>query len=160
MRTPDTTSDPSFTDSQWYFLAEYSLRDLVANLRQRVLDQSVFQALRNLGIPHERLTDIENLLLGIVTRSLAHFDQRRCTSPQSIRLFCQKKALEASLLSEFSSPANPGQALEPSDVIHHSRAEINMGWGYFMIERGRSSEPYPSRPSDHWVDVFLYKEGE
>jgi hypothetical protein len=149
-------------DPVWHFLAEYSLDELLVNEeRGDVLAVSLsFQTIQELGIPLEYLKNIEYALTGFVKESLAHFDQGRSNLTIYIRIFCKKKTIEAVNSAKITPSSHTEQTMEVTQNVRNSDAKINEGWGFFLIERGADFFASPSGSSCHFVDLYLYKEGE
>ncbi len=123
-----TSDDPA-----WCFLAEFSLSEFLSDFDRRdALTAGVlYQTVQKLGMPPERLKNIEMTLAGFATEALEYFKQAGLEIPNRepgrVRVFCQKKVI------------------------------INGGWGYFLIEKGSSSSTECARDC---IDLYLYEEGE
>jgi hypothetical protein len=149
-------------DPVWHFLAEYSLNELLVNEKRgdELAVSLSFQTIQELGIPLECLKNIEYALTGFVKESLAHFDQGRSNFTIYIRIYCIKKTIEAVNSPKISRSSHTEQTMEVTQIVRYSDAKINEGWGFFLIERGAGFLASPSGSSCHFIDLYLYKEGD
>ena len=91
------------------------------------------QTVQELSMPIECVENIEMTLRSLAREALAHFEQGRVELPWRIRIFCKKKMIDG---------------------------EMKGGWGYFVIERSRDSSTSDCTEPHHFIDLYLYKEGE
>jgi hypothetical protein len=162
MQTSNADQSIRPDDPVWYFLAEYSLSEFTADLNvgEKLMAGSLFQTVRELGIPPEYVENIEMMLTGFAKEALVHFKQGGLELPGRIRIFCQKKMIDNANSAKTSRPYDTEQTLEHAQFVHHPGTKINGGWGYFLIERGGDVSTGSSASSWNSVDLYLYKEGE
>lgn len=122
-------------DPEWQLFAECPLSEFLSDhdkgdgLAAGLLDQTR----QELGLPPERVENIEMTLSRFARKALARFNQGGFELPVHIRVFCQKKKVDE---------------------------KINGGWGYFLIERTEGSSDSLLMRSQHLVDLYIYREGE
>lgn len=119
-------------DSAWYVLADFPLSEFLAD-QDRSADSTtgvLFQTVRALGMPPERVEDIAMMLVAFATQALEHFKQGKIETPGRVRVFCQRKLI------------------------------TNGGWGFFLIERRETSSAGSAERLWNFVDLYLYEEGE
>ncbi len=162
MDTPNANHHSSLNDPVWYFLAEYPLRELKVDrdIRAELAASSLFQTIRDLGIPAEHLNSIEFTLIGFAHKAMAHPHQGGLKFPLYLRLYCQKKAVDELILMKPLHHLTLEQPFESSPCIPHPDTERNGGWGYFLVERSAGFVPSASTRIYNLVDLYLYKEGE
>ncbi len=157
----DTDQRIRSDDPAWYFLADLSLSEILADHRRDELTNGLWvQTVRELGVPLECEENIKRTLTGFARDAWGHFKQGKLEVPGRMRLFCQQKIIDDANSTDTTRFIHTEQAAENEQMIHHSGAKMNGGWGYFLIERGvNESTGSPVRP---WisVDLYLYKEGE
>jgi hypothetical protein len=122
-------------NTEWYFLAEYSLskylpdddagNELAAGLRWHTSGE--------LSILSVCAENIENIFTRFIKEALAHFRPGRFDPPIDIRLYCQKKMINE---------------------------KMNGGWGYFLIERAEDSSDHSTVSPQHFIELYIYREGE
>ena len=162
MRTSNQKQNTGFSDPEWYFLGEYPLCVLMADLNRRGSPKAelLFQTIRELGVHAELLNTIERKLLECATEATAKLNKGNYEAPAYFRLFCQKKTMEGIKSISSKNQFKAEQTIKSTKIIRHSDPEINGGWGYFLIESGGGLLPNSSECRNYWVDLYLYKEGE
>ncbi len=160
-----SSANPSsrLNDPAWYFLAEILLSEFLPDHDRRDERTAglLFQTVRELGIPPECVENIETALLEFAEGAPVHFKQGGLESRGQIRIFCQKKMIRnASSERPTLIPDCAEQALEHARRIFDFGAQMNGGWGYFLIKRGGNVSTGSSVSSWNSVDLYLYKEGE
>ena len=122
-------------DPLWYFLAEYSLNEFFPehDKEDGFAAEMPDQIKRELKLPPESVENIEMTLTRFAREALARFKQARFGIPVRIRVFCQKKKVEEKMFG---------------------------GWGYFLIERTEGSSESPTARCQHFVDLYIYQEGD
>jgi len=162
MQTSNSDQNISVNNTVFYLLGEYPLGEFMSvdgeadELTAGFLDQPF----RELGIQPETIENIEMTLAGFAKEALVHNKQTGSELPWRIRVFCQKKMVKDSNSVTTSRLFNAEQAMEQAQIIHPSGTKIIGGWGYFLIERGGRFAAGSSTPPRHWIDIYLYKEGE
>jgi hypothetical protein len=123
--------------AEWHFLVELSLNEFFIELDRSagLAAGRLYQTVRQLGMPAERVENMEMILAGFAKEAPVYFNEGRLELTGRIRVFCQKKILEAG-------------------------PELSGGWGYFVIERGGKDSAGPLENCWNSVDLYLYKEGE
>lgn len=164
MQTSNANRSSPSDDPVWYFLVEFSLGEFLSihNRRDAGTTGLLFQAVRELGMPHEWVENIEMTLAEFANEELVHFKQGRLVLPERIRIFCQKKIInEANSMDVTSRPYHTERAMEHTHMLLDSAKKMNGGWGCFLIERGGAdSFTGLSVDSRNPVDLYFYKEGE
>jgi hypothetical protein len=120
---------------EWSFLTEFPLSQFMQdrNGNEEPIDPFLFQAMRGLELTPDWIKNINMTLGRFANGELADIKQGKVEPSGSIRLFCQKKMINR---------------------------ELNGGWGYFLIERTGDSSASPSSSQSHFIDLYLYIEGE
>ncbi len=122
-------------DSDWILLAEVPLDEWVQAVDQGDGHLSGWLPMSmEMGIPPDRLKNIESKLAEFADQALRRFQQDQGGLPFVMRLFYQKKGNRA---GDFAA-----------------------GCGYFLIERSIDSDAGCPAGCQHFVDLYLYKEGE
>jgi len=162
MQTSNDDNNSIFNDPEWYFLAEFTLSELMVDVDQRGEPTVglIHQTIRGLGITPECLDNIERALTRFAKKAMADLDRGRSELPVYIRSFCQKKTVEDVNLPKSSSQFTEQQRVDPIKIIHHSEGDLNGGWGYFLVERRGGLAPNSTGSTYSLVDLYLYKEGE
>lgn len=160
MKTSKDNQDYEFNDPEWYFLAEYPLDKLPADLEDRPEAGLLFQTITGLGMDPELLNNIERMLIGLVREVMEQRNYGRYEPPPNIRLFLQKKTVDGATLFKSTIQFEAKQTKNSTQIIHHSGPVINGGWGYFLVERGGRFQPSSPRNAYCEVDLYIYKEGE
>ncbi len=162
MHTANEKERAGFCDPEWYFLGEFPLNELMAEVECWNLPMAgaLVQATQDLDIETQLLINIERKLVGFAKDMMARLNQRRPQPMATIRLFCQKKTIGDVPSRKNSNQYSAEQIIKSARIIHQSNPEINGGWGYFLIERGGRCLPGSSASVNNWVDLYLYKEGE
>ncbi len=162
MNTSRQYNDLSINGPAWDFLAEFPLNELLIDMDLRNSAEAglLFQTVKGLGVRAELLDIIEGKLTVFASRAVAQLNQRRFKALTIVRLFCQKQAIADENLQKPAIRFKPEPGPNPSQVIHCSAPEINGGWGYFLVERGGSSQPESMPGTNNWIDLYLYKEGK
>ena len=162
MVTSKEENEPKFSNSGWEYLAEYPLKELLVDMDLRDTPEVglLFMKVKDLGIKPEILDIIERKLIGFTAESPAQLNQRRFEAPTYVRLFYKRNTADDSNPVDASNRHKSRQTLKSTQIIDHSEPEINGGWGYFLVERGVSSEIGVSLAPLNWIDLYLYKEGE
>jgi hypothetical protein len=161
-----SNTNPYFTPDNliWYFLAEFSLSKFLSDpYRGDELKVGLlFQTMRELGMPLECVKNIAMLVTEFAKESSVHYKQEGLGSHARIRIFCQKKIIDAANAAHASSrPYHTEQAMEHSPLLLDIGTKMNGGWGCFLIERGRDdSSTDLSVGSWNSIDLYLYKEGQ
>ena len=135
MGTSNTNKHKRSNGPVWQLLAEYPLSEILSDhdkgdgLAAGLLDPTK----QELGLPPERVENIELTLTRFARKALARFNQSGFELPVHIRVFCQKMKVDE---------------------------KIKGGWGYFLIERTEGSSDSPLVRSQYFVDLYIYQEGE
>lgn len=160
MRTSKDNQNYEFNDPEWYFLAEYPLDKLPADLADRPTAGLLFQTITGLGMDPELLNNIERMLIGLAREVMEQRNHGRYASPANIRLFLQKKTIDGATLFKSTIQFEAKQTKNSTQIIHHSGLVINGGWGYFLVERGGGFQAGSPRDACGEIDLYIYKEGE
>jgi hypothetical protein len=148
----------------WYFLAEFSLSKFLSNPYRgdELTVGLLFQTMQKLDMPLECVENIAMLVTEFAKESPVHCKQEGLEFPARIRIFCQKKIIDAANAARATSrPYHTEQAMEHSPLLLDVGTKMNGGWGCFLIERGGDdSSTGLSVGSLNSVDLYLYKEGE
>lgn len=162
MQSGNDTLKSKDNDLVWYFLGEYSLSEFIGSkdIEDQHMNESLFQAIRDLGIPLEFIKKIKNTLTRFAGEAMVHFNQERLEFPVYVRLFHLKKMIQDLNSTKTSSQFYAENTLESAQIIEHSDKEMNGGWGYFLVERRGNLTVGPSKGSQILVDLYLYQEGE
>jgi hypothetical protein len=140
----------------WYLLTEYPVSKFLAEHDKGGLTGGLlFQKIQALGMSHENLESIGQMLAGFAQEALMLFKPGSPESPGCIRVFCQRKMIEA---ANSAQPAKLEPA-EPAQKIHHAGTKMSAGWGCFLIKRGGNDSEAASLSSQFFVDLYLYREG-
>lgn len=123
------------SDQAWVFLTEVSLPEFLGNIdmgdeRKQDLLDHLTE---ELDIPPECLLKLEQVLSEFAREAAVRSKQEKIALPVSFRLFCQQKMVDE---------------------------QMNGGWGYFLIERTMGSVENPAVRSQHFVNLYIYQEGE
>jgi hypothetical protein len=162
MRYEKSNASQNLTSSHsaWYLLTESSLVVFMSEIdRGDWLRAGLFQKIHELDIPPQCVERIERTLKGFVRETLVHLQQSELELPGRIRVFCQKKLIDAANSAQTSQPCHSEQNMEQVQMIHHPGTRMDGGWGYFMIERGGNIFADSSMCSYRLVELYLYKEG-
>lgn len=143
-------------------MSEYSLGKFMIDIDSRgeIRFRLLFHLVQDLGIPPECLKKIERTLTAFAKEALVSSIQGNNTIVVYLHLICQKKWLVDVSSKEPSNNNNAERSSEFAQIIQHSDLKINAGWGYFLIERGERIAAGSSTEPQHWIDLYLYKEGE
>ena len=132
---PTTNAYKTFGPNKlmWCFLAEYSLSKFLdePGTGDWTASGLLSQTVRELGIPVERLENVEMTLRSLSREALRDFKQESVEFSGRIRIFCQQKMIDE---------------------------EMKGGWGYFIIDRS-GDEASSSGKSHPLIDLYLYREG-
>lgn len=160
--TPTSYISSILNDPEWFFLGEYTLGELIAdtNYQSEFAAGSDGHIIGGLGIPAECYNNIQRTLTRFAQDEMAALEQGRSELPVYVRAFCPKKIVEDVNSHKFSSQFIAQQQLKPMNIFHHSDADINGGWGFFLVDRIGSSTPNSTSSTYQLVDLYLYKEGE
>ena len=122
-------------DQAWVFLAEIWLPEFLRNIGpgDEEKQDRMDHLPGELEIPPECLLNLKQVLSAFASEAAVRFNQKKIAIPVSFRLFCQKKIIDE---------------------------QMNGGWSYFLIERTKGSSKSSSGISQHFVDLYFYKEGE
>lgn len=161
MPTSNAKRDFRSEDLVWVFLAELSVRDFLSDHDGR--DEStagyLFQTVRELGMPLACVENIAMLVTELTKESPAHDKREGLEFTARIRIFCEKKIIDdANAASTTSRPYQTEPAMEHSPMILDFDTKMHGGWGCFLIKRGGSVSNDASLRSDHFVDLYLYRE--
>jgi hypothetical protein len=162
MQTLHTNQSTRSNDPGWVFLAEYSLGtflekpDAGGELATGLLSQIA----RELAIPVECIHYVEKTLRSFAQEAVAQFQQGRTDLTGHIRIFCQKKMIEDACSTKTSRLHKIEQAIRAERTVRYSGRIMNGGWGYFLVERTSDSSASPSGGPSHFIDLYLYVEGE
>jgi hypothetical protein len=161
MNRPNMNKKYQFDDPTWYYLAEYSLSDLMADqdAEDEFTSGRLFQTMPEMGISIEFMDSIELTLRSFVMEALANFKPGRLELPERVRIYCQKKMVEDARVAIASGFSQLDPTLENESIIRHFETNMGGGWGYFLIER-RGYQTGSSAYSSNSVDLYLYKEGK
>ena len=119
----------------------------------------LFRMVPELGMPLECVETIVMLVSEFAKESV-HDKQEGLDFPGRIRVFCQKKILdEANAERTTLRPYPAEQAMEHPPMILDFGTKINGGWGCFLVKRGSNVSDDASLSADHFIDLYLYKEG-
>ena len=145
-------------DLVWVLLAELPVRDFLSGHDQK--DKSaagyLFQTVRELGMPPTCVEDIAMLVTEFTKESPVHGKQEGMEFPAWIKIFCQKKIIDAANAARTTSrPYQTEPAMEHSPMILDFDTKMDGGWGCFLIKRGCNVSDDPH----HVVDLYLYREG-
>lgn len=162
MQTANINQKSRTIDPVWHLLAEYSLHEFVGDEEKgdELVDSLLFQTIQELGIPHERFKNIESALTVFVKKSTVHLNRVKSKFSIYIRIFCQKKTIADVNSPKISRSSYTEQTMEPTQIVQNADTKLNEGWGYFLVERGEGFLADSSMGSDHFVDLYLYQEGE
>ncbi len=161
MQTEKVNQKSRNNDPGWYFLAEYNLDEGMVDINTggEPTAGTLFQNLRDMGIPPECLKEIERTITSFAGEAKENFNQGKRKLPVCIRLFCQGKTVKNAYSAKTSDILDAGKIPGTASRVRPSNLKMNGGWGYFLIERGwdisADLEKFHSR-----VDLYLYKEGE
>jgi hypothetical protein len=159
MQTSNANQSFSSGDPGWVLLAELSVSDFLQD-RDREEEPAaglLFQTLRELEMSPECMENIARALAGFARGPSLRTKQGRLEFSRRVRIFCQKKRIEA---------ANPAHLLRPSHTERDQGQKQIFpdpgvgGWGYFMIARVEVLPPDSSAIPHSCMDLYLYKEGE
>ncbi len=152
--------DARLNDPQWSFLAEYPLTKLMVDMGSPGETESEVLAriTGELGIGAELFSHIERKIIELTMEAMAQFDQGRYAAP-TIRLFCQRKAIEEINLQKSACPHLKGDNPGTPPAIEQPDHATNGGWGYFVVERGGRTTDNGRGRECFWIDLFLYREG-
>jgi hypothetical protein len=128
-------------DPIWHFIAEYPLNEVARdeNHESGLTAGSLYQAIRNLGVPADGLNKIEGTIIGTFRKAMSRFNYGSPNLPVYIRLFCQRKAIDGG---------------------RHSVDQIKGGWGYFLIDKGWDIPTASHEEFYCMAELYLYREGE
>ncbi len=162
MQTSNVNPKMRRKNSQWRFLAEYSLSDFFTNPAQpdKVTSGWLFQTGQELGIPPEYVANIEITLKGFTGDASIHFKPGEGESPGLIRIFCQEHLKADASPKKTSLPCHSEPGTEFAPAVPCSSMKMSGGWGYFLVERSADSSVASSGSPQHFVDLYLYQEVE
>ncbi len=120
----------------------------------------LFHTVEDLVIPLECLKKIERILTAFAKEALENINQGKNTLAVYLHLLCQKKRQVDVSSTETSNNFNAEHSSEYAQITQHSNLKMSAGWGYFLIERGGRFTAGSSTAPHHWIDLYLYKEGE
>ncbi len=125
----------SIGDQDWVFLAEIPLHEFLANSDSgdERKQGSLDQLGEKLKISPECLLKLEQIMDAFASEAEVRFKQEKIALPVSARLFCQKRMIDK---------------------------QMSGGWGYFFIERTAGPAQSRSGISHHFVDLYVYQEGD
>ena len=143
-------------------MSEYSLGKFMIDVdsRDEITFRLLFHLVQDLGIPPECLKKIERTLTAFAKEALMRSNQGKNTLAVYLHLLCQKKRLVDLSATETSNNFNAERSSEFAQISQHSDLKMNAGWGYFLIERGERFTAGSSTAPHHWIDLYLYKEGD
>ncbi len=149
-------------NSEWHFLAEYSLSEFFSNPDQqdKVTSGMLFHTGQELGIPPEYVAKIEITLNGFAKGGSVHFKPGEEEPAGRIRIYCQENVIADASSQKTSTPYHAKPSTERAPVVPGSTMNMNCGWGYFLVERSADASVASSGASQHFVDLYLYKEVE
>jgi hypothetical protein len=162
MPTSNAKQNSRSEDLVWVLLAELSVRDFLSDHDRKEKSKAgyLFQTVRELGMPLGCVQDIAMLVTEFTKESPVHDEQEGLEFPGRIRIFCQKKIIDdANAARTTSRPYHTEQPMEPSPMILDVGAKMDGGWGCFLLRRGGNVSDDASLRSDHFVDLYLYREG-
>jgi hypothetical protein len=135
MQTSNAEQGSRSINIVWYLLGEYSLSNFILDPEKgdAITTGLLSQMVQGMGIPDQYVEHIERTLSSFARKVLAHFKQDWVELPGRIRIFCQQKMVDE---------------------------EMHGGWGYFVIERSRDPSTCDAPATPHFIDLYLYKEGE
>lgn len=135
MQTSNTIRPGYPTYSIWQLLADYPLNKFLPEHDKGYGSVAglLNRTLLELGLPSEIIENIEMTLTGFARKSLVRFKQGKFELPLRIRVFGQKKKGDE---------------------------KTKGGWGYFLIERTEGCSDSPTMKSQHFLDLYIYREGE
>lgn len=159
MQTSNTNQNFLSDDQVWVLLAELSFSDSLPeqDRKEELAAGYLLQSLRELGIPPECLENITRTFAGFAKEPSWRAQQRRLKFPERIRIFCQKKRIEAANPAKLSTPFPTAQEKEQKQIFPDPGVG---GWGYFMIARVEVLPPDSSAIPHSCMDLYLYREGE
>lgn len=163
MQTSNAKQDFRSDDPVWVVLANLSLGDFLSdhNRSDEPTAGSLFQMVRELGMPLECMENIAMLVTEFAKESPVHCKQEGSEFPARIRIFCQKKIVDgANAARATSRPCHTEQAMHHSPMILDFGTKMNGGWGCFLIKRGGNFSNDASPSSHPLVDLYLCREGE
>lgn len=158
MQTSNAKQNFRPDDPLWVLLADLSLGDFLSDHDQ--IDGSMagylFQMVRELGMPLECVENIATLVTEFANVSPGHHKPEGLEFPARIRIFCQKRIMDdANAVRATSKPYQSEQVIGNTPKIPDFGANMNGGWGCFLIKRAGNV----SDDSRHFVDLYLYREG-
>lgn len=163
MQTSNAKQDFRSDDPVWVVLANLSLGDFLSdhNRSDEPTAGSLFQMVRELGMPLECMENIAMLVTEFVKESPVQHKQEGSEFSARIRIFCQKKIIDdANAARATSRPYDTEQAVEHSPMIHDFGTKMSGGWGCFLVERSADFPQDRSASSSKLIDLYLYKEGK
>ena len=111
-------------------------------------------------MPLECVENIAILVAEFTKESPVLDKQEGLKFPAQIRIFCQKKIIDdANAARTTPRPYHTEQAMEHSPMMLDFGTKISGGWGCFLLKRGGHVSDDASLHSDHFVDLYLYREG-
>ena len=162
MNRPNTNKKYQSDDPAWYFLAEYSLSDLMPDQdkKDELTAGLLFQTIREIGISIDFMDCMVLTLRSFAKEALANFQQGRLERPEHVRIFCHKKMIEGASCAITSRFHIKEQTTRYESMIHDSETNMKGGWGYFLIERRGNYPTSSASNSCNSVDLYLYNEGQ
>ena len=162
METSNAKQASRSNDPSWYFLIEYPLGEFMPDqvAGDALMAGSLFQTIRDLGVPLAYIKNIDMTLTGFAKEALVQLKHGSKELPRHVRVFCQKKAIEDAASAKTSRPDHAEQTMEQAPIEYPSGTIMNEGWGYFVIERGRDFASHPFKESCRVIELYIYKEGQ
>lgn len=141
MQTGNHNHENNNDDPTWHFIAEFSLDEVTFDefMATELTAGSLFQAMRDRGIPPECIERIKGTIVETVRGARGSFYHSLPGLPVRVCLFSNKRK---------------------TDKGHRSGDQMNGGWGYYLIERGKDFLNVPWQECPRVVELYLYKEGE
>jgi hypothetical protein len=162
MQTLNTNQTTRSNDPGWVFLSEYSLRTFLEgpDAGDELATGMQSKMARELAIPVECIHHVEKTLRSFTREAVAQSQLERTDLYGRIRIFCQKKMIEDACSAKTTRLHHIEQAIGEERAVRYSDLIVNGGWGYFLVERTSDSSASPSGGPSHFIDLYLYVEGE
>lgn len=127
-------------DPTWHFIADFSLNEVTFAefMATELTTGSLFQAMREQNIPVECIERIKGTISEIVKGVRSSFRHRLPDLPVRFCLFSNKTAKAR---------------------VRDSGDQMNGGWGYYVIERGRDFLNATCQECPRVVELYIYEEG-
>lgn len=145
----------------WVLLTETLLSDFLSDHDKagELAAGALFQKLRAMGMPRENLESIDRMLAGFAEEALADFKPGSLELPGRVRVFCQPKMIGAANSAQTARLHAAEQGMKQAQLFHPSGTKMTGGWGCFLIKRRGDAAEEASLSSEHFVDLYLYREG-